>query len=786
MNVVPWFHILVIWTLSPCHSCEIRYGHLAQTTTSSSGMETLHGLNTAITDFNTQSMNDYSTLFPHLVSHNCTLSMHVLETSSSTKLTITQGLSMALNFNSFNLTVPILFGMQFSSLSSLLSPMLEAFDLLHLSGSASSTFLSEYPNFYRSIADDAMQSLSLIKFCKQMNWEKVGVVHMSSSYGNSMARALTQWGISLNVSIESFSFVENDAITIGDVAESMTSSDLYLFILVIYPSDWIILTQQLSDNEMIGYPYYYIGTDAVFFSGVFESYSILNTSFDGMVGTCPWSVEDLSNSDDLSYSYPINESIQQYNQIHSRYAEISSQNITMSRYAYDNVLTILHATNRYIQLHGYEVDNISMFNRSTRFANILQSISFIGLTGNVSFDANGNRQNGLISYCNYAHNKISKIGYFDGEDVIMNADKIAWPASFVLADTIPPRDRYEDASRSIQSLSSLKIALFILAGIVSLILLIYIVFKLVRACKDFLHNFNSDQIETAANANPNSQLLYKEKRRLFISIVSDIVSAAMSLIDYVTDILSLVAILKAKDNVYAQSYVVTYFTISVIASFVFTAHFSVTLQNIVSSYFQLKSGMIDDVGILLGLGVPDKDRMVSSFSIKPKQTNTQPKRVKRKRKRSTMIVSTQSTKKQSVLTTTYNQMHFRSNMLQRLIKQEACTIFVAFFEDLPFFVLNFYAIIKAEITLIILLSLMFNAMSFGYKMAVAKGFFVNLQELGFLKENLTNIVQHKQTIEEEEPEDKPLNAKKKKKKVKLQSSIVPVYTPMNVENINVL
>eukprot|EP01083_Nonionella_stella_P104269 298586_1 len=81
---------------------------------------------------------------------------------------------------------------------------------------------------------------------------------------------------------------------------------------------------------MIGYPYYYIGTDAVFFSGVFESYSILNASFDGMVGTCPWSVEDLSNSDDLSYSYPINESIQQYNQIHSRYAEISSQNITMS------------------------------------------------------------------------------------------------------------------------------------------------------------------------------------------------------------------------------------------------------------------------------------------------------------------------------------------------------------------------------------------------------------------------------------------------------------------------
>ena len=73
-------------------------------------------------------------------------------------------------------------------------------------------------------------------------------------------------------------------------------------------------------------------------------------------------------------------------------------------YAYDNTLVVIKALDKYIKEYGINENDFNNFwnnsNFTTRFKDILHDISFIGLTGNVSFDINGDRTNGLFSFCN--------------------------------------------------------------------------------------------------------------------------------------------------------------------------------------------------------------------------------------------------------------------------------------------------------------------------------------------------------------------------------------------------
>lgn len=121
----------------------------------------------------------------------------------------------------------------------------------------------------------------------------------------------------------------------------------------------------------------------------------------------------------------------------------------MLPYAYDQIMTILLATEKYItkyddgflngDLEKY-VDGIGgrkVFTK--RFMDILKDddFQFYGITGDVSFDQKGDRENGLVAYCNFRSNpddgyasisaKFQTIGfYLDGQ-----TDAIIYQCDFV-------------------------------------------------------------------------------------------------------------------------------------------------------------------------------------------------------------------------------------------------------------------------------------------------------------------------------------------------------------------
>lgn len=364
---------------------------------------------------------------------------------------------------------------------------------------------------------------------------------------------------------------------------------------------------------------------------------------------------------------------------------------------------------------------------SKRYENILKSMSFIGLTGNVSFDKNGNRKHGLFSYCNFAKNTnvISKIGYFELplQLFVLNDENIVWPKAFYLKNIIPPKSTYIASN---DSSNGLQIVFYVLGGVVCLIILIYIIYFVIEFCKEFQDNFNNPSHFNSTDE--NQTLLNKEKRRLFVSISSDCISTMIGLTDYVTDILSLITIISAKKSLYSNTFLLFYFTVSVMSSFVFCAHFTITLKNMILSYLQLQSGLIDGIHLLFS------DHKVNINADKKLNNHIRRRRLSNGRRL-------------SALSSTHRQMIFRMNILKKIIKQQLAVIFVALCEDLPFFVLNLYSLLRFHeiITLILLLSFGFNSLSFGYKVCVVKEFFNNLQELGDIKENIANIVSHEQS-----------------------------------------
>eukprot|EP01083_Nonionella_stella_P056069 147849_1 len=120
-----------------------------------------------------------------------------------------------------------------------------------------------------------------------------------------------------------------------------------------------------------------------------------------------------------------------------------------------------------------------------------------------------------------------------------------------------------------ESVSSLQVTIYGLSGIITVLLVVWIMYKLVGFCKEFQEAFvNTDVDESNA-------LIQKEKRRIMISIFTDVAALSISVIDFVTDVIALLAILVNKEE-YSDGFLVLYFLLTLFAAFACTAHMVVT------------------------------------------------------------------------------------------------------------------------------------------------------------------------------------------------------------------
>eukprot|EP01084_Bolivina_argentea_P144167 253021_1 len=325
-----------------------------------------------------------------------------------------------------NVDIPIIIGTQTSTLSMTLNPLVTAYNYSQISAVSTSIALTSYETFNRLIATDLTQARGIIELCIQFNWHNIGVLYEMSNYGMYFFSELTKYATIYNISIREFSYHDQ---TLMDAAiQLMINSNVLINLLLIgNVNDLEYIIDILYEHNRWTYPFYYIGVDS-WMNG--NAINIKNYSFNGYIGTCPWNPVHSVQYDDFSilwkelyYNTSIVEFYETNNDIPGLY----------SSYSYDLVYLIALAVEKYIDTDdGYNFDAIKL-------QNIMRNLSFVGITGNVSLNKNGDRENGLFGICNVANNEfntIKSVGYFyfsndyNNFTFYLDTDNVSFPTNF--------------------------------------------------------------------------------------------------------------------------------------------------------------------------------------------------------------------------------------------------------------------------------------------------------------------------------------------------------------------
>ena len=100
-----------------------------------------------------------------------------------------------INNDNLSVTVPIVLGCDWSSLSTVTAPTLSAFEWAQISSSSTSVILSEtssFRYFYRSVPSDSLQAQSLIYLCESFDWTEIGIIHVNDNYGVYLAVSISE------------------------------------------------------------------------------------------------------------------------------------------------------------------------------------------------------------------------------------------------------------------------------------------------------------------------------------------------------------------------------------------------------------------------------------------------------------------------------------------------------------------------------------------------------------------------------------------------------------------
>ena len=230
-----------------------------------------------------------------------------------------------------------------------------------------------------------------------------------------------------------------------------------------------------------------VGCDAWMDKPSLDSMNVSSSNLaKGFTGTVPWQTHSLELEEytDEATRKIVNKSIQIYN----AHSQFSTSAIT-AIYGYDAMFTLVNAINIIEKNPAHKLPNliddskllIELLNKT-----ITGKVDFIGATGRVIFDMNGDRIKGLYSFANVIDNgNVQFFGYFYQNDsngsVVyhLDVDKIVWPEHFSSKNMTPRTNvLYTKKQSNIHiANSSTMIVLLSVSCIVALISMIFVISK---------------------------------------------------------------------------------------------------------------------------------------------------------------------------------------------------------------------------------------------------------------------------------------------------------------------
>ena len=389
--------------------------------------------------------------------HSIKLSIQVL--SNENQLIIKE------NSTHLDVVLPIILGASYSSINVITVPIFSSSDFGQMSAASTSVVLSNsesYPFFYRTIPADNIQAQAIIKLCKLFNWDKIIIVYVNDPYGVYLNVNVMDLALDSNIETYSVSFEMDDITSYQHAAKQIKELGVFTILLIAHIDSLPdFIEYGLKEEDVFGYPYYYMSGEAVFDKGSIQLFN-LQKYLKGFVGSTPWVPDSIYDRGEGSYSYNYNH---HHNKSQSKSNEFNTlwnetfmtnpnlvYNITFptiySYFGWDGIQALVDSLFVYDSNFGMETIWNGTYNQSFVMKNLnrilINNTNFIGTTGNVSFDNNGDRKNGQYAFANIIDDN-GTIKYFgvysnsSSNDIDIYND-IVWPEKFAKLGIIPQSD----------------------------------------------------------------------------------------------------------------------------------------------------------------------------------------------------------------------------------------------------------------------------------------------------------------------------------------------------------
>eukprot|EP01084_Bolivina_argentea_P138276 243480_1 len=395
------------------------------------------------------------------------------------------------NNNENTIISPIILGCPWSSFSVRTAPVLGAYNFGQIASSATSTALSNtklYPFFYRTIPSDALQGKAFIELAKKFGWTKLGVVYFDDNYGINLNKVIVDEASKYDIKIYSIHYTLDDPNTFSLVSQFVKQNKLYITVLIVKTKDLPPLFTEFEKIEILGYPWFYMGTDAWFDHVNIKKYN-LTSKTQGFMGTIPSFPALLTEQQYIKFNtYDNNgnttifqQSINIQKHIRNLYASYHSTSALSAEtpdffayFGYDSATTLANVLHKFDTEYGLKnyllngsIDLSVIMNKLNTYIINSSEPHFIGATGPIHFDQNGDRLSGFFAFGRFEGEDTKIFGVIDENGTaIFDDDNIIWSKDFDFHGQPLSHPQIQYNRMQIQSQSFYVVALFCMLSII--------------------------------------------------------------------------------------------------------------------------------------------------------------------------------------------------------------------------------------------------------------------------------------------------------------------------------
>ena len=276
--------------------------------------------------------------------------------------------------------------------------------------------LSGKQSFYRTIPNNEVVAKAYIPLCKHFGWNKIAIVYINDAYGTDLKDQIEIEAKTGNIDVESipFEYSFSNSTTreesMEGAADLIKKLELYIIIIISSGNDLRFVMDQFKANGILEYPYYYIlrtapnSIEAQGLGNLTQGFIAVQESFPALLTKQQYI--DFNVYDGNLTIWEISNNI--YSEIKNKWLEIYNNDPSIVYYVaephayvawgYDSAYVVALTLNYLIE-SGFDLFdyNATKFIEAIKYY-LVNELSFIGATGHVAMDKNGDRLHGYYTY----------------------------------------------------------------------------------------------------------------------------------------------------------------------------------------------------------------------------------------------------------------------------------------------------------------------------------------------------------------------------------------------------